>query len=73
MEIPISKLLNPSYDLETKKNKTQFMLKLSYDTIFYSIATICSYLTFKDEHWFPKAVGGCGSCSQIYQEYPNWP
>jgi len=63
MEDPISKILNPFFDLETKKNKTQFMLKLSYDTIFYSIATICFYLTFKEEHWSPTTVGGCGSFS----------
>jgi hypothetical protein len=49
------------------------MLKLSYDTLFYTIATTAVYLTFREEHWFPTAVGGCGACSQIYREYPNWP
>ena len=28
---------------------------------------------FRNEYWFPSIVGGCGSCSEIYKEYPDWP
>lgn len=73
MNKPIANLLNPSYEGEVKRAKLQFMLKLTYDTIFYSLATVISYLTFRQEPWFPLAVGGCGSCEKIYQDYPNWP
>lgn len=73
MDKPIEKVINPAYDPETREVKKQFMLKLSYDTIFYTIATFCSYFTFRQEYWFPSSVGGCGACSQIYKEYPDWP
>lgn len=73
MSKPLSSILNPSYSGELRNSKLQFMLKLSYDTIFYSIATLASYLTFRNENWFPSAVGGCGTCGQIYKDYPNWP
>jgi hypothetical protein len=43
----IERLINPNYDWETKSKKTQFMLKLSYDTIFYTIATLAAFLTFR--------------------------
>lgn len=66
MAKPIERILNPNYDGETRDKKTQYMLKLSYDTIFYTIATAASYLTFRKEYWFPTAVGGCGSCAKIY-------
>lgn len=46
MKTPILKILNPSYEGEEKERKLQFMLKLSYDTVFYSLATICSYISF---------------------------
>ena len=64
---PIEKILDPNYDPETKEKKKKFMLKLSYDTIFYTVATVGSYLTFYSEYWFPLSVGGCGACSQIYR------
>lgn len=47
MNKPIANLLNPSYEGEVKRAKLQFMLKLTYDTIFYSLATVISYLTFR--------------------------
>lgn len=47
MAKPIERILNPNYDSETRDKKTQYMLKLSYDTIFYTIATLASYLTFR--------------------------
>lgn len=67
MAKPIEQILNPNYDIDTKEKKLQFMLKLGYDTMFYLIATAASYLTFRNEYWFPTAVGGCGACSQIYK------
>jgi hypothetical protein len=47
MAKPIERILNPAYDAETKDKKIQFMLKLSYDTIFYTVATLTSYFTFR--------------------------
>lgn len=73
MAKPIERFINPIYDWDTKSKKIQFMLKLSYDTIFYTVATAAAYFTFRKEHWFPTAVGGCGACSQIYKKYPDWP
>lgn len=32
-----------------------------------------AYAMFRGDYWFPSMVGGCGSCSQIYKDYPNWP
>ena len=49
------------------------LLKLSYDTIFYTISTVICYSIFSSEYWFPTAAGGSGACSRIYEEYPNWP
>lgn len=49
------------------------MLKLSYDSLFYTLSTLISYFTFANEGWFPLAVGGEGSCNNIYKDYPNWP
>lgn len=73
MRGPIKKIIDPSYNTETMEKKVKFMLKLSYDTIFYSATTVTSYLTFRNEYWFPSSVGGCGACSNLYREYPNWP
>lgn len=67
MKGPISHLISPSYEGVAKDNKIQWMLKMTYDTLFYLTATLCSYFAFKDEHWFPTAAGGCGACSQIYR------
>lgn len=67
MEKPIESIIHPKYDSEIKANKVKFMLKMSYDSIFYTVATLCAYLTFKDEYWFPGSVGGCGACGQIYK------
>ena len=62
MDRPIQSFINPKYDPEVRDMKTKFMLKLSYDTIFYTVATVCAYLTFRNEYWFPGSVGGCGAC-----------
>ena len=67
MEKQIEKFINPKYDPEVREKKAKFMLKLSYDTIFYTVATTWSFLVFKNEYWFPSSVGGCGACSQIYK------
>lgn len=48
MAKPIEQILNPNYDIETKEKKMKFMLKLGYDTLFYSLATVVSYLTFRN-------------------------
>lgn len=47
--------------------------KLSFDVLFYSIASITAYLLFNKESWFPKMLGGEGNCNQIYERYPHWP
>lgn len=47
MAKPVQKILNPNYDAETKAKKTQYLLKLSYDTVFYCIATVTAFLTFR--------------------------
>ena len=49
------------------------LLKLTYDTLFYTTSTVICYGIFREEHWFPMWAGGCGSCRQIYDSYPNWP
>ena len=54
-------------------HKTRSLLKLSFDAVFYSCVTIFAYTLFRKEYWFPSMAGGCGSCSQIYKEYPSWP
>lgn len=48
-------------------------MKLSFDSIFYTFVTALAYILFRNDYWFPSMVGGCGSCSMIYKDYPNWP
>ena len=69
----IQKILNPKYEGEERLRKIEMLLKLSYDTIFYTTSTVICYSIFSSEYWFPTATGGQGACSRIYEEYPNWP
>jgi hypothetical protein len=73
MRKPISSLVKPKYEGEEREKKIDMFLKLTYDTIFYATSTLICYYLFRDEHWFPMSVGGCGSCAQIYDSFPNWP
>ncbi len=65
--------MHKKYEGEERAYKTQVVQKLSFDTIFYTFVTILAYMLFREDYWFPGMVGGCGSCLQIYKEYPNWP
>ena len=69
----MEKLVAPKYTGEERVRKLRSMLKLSNDSIFYSVVTILAYVFFRNEYWFPSMVGGCGSCEKIYKDYPNWP
>lgn len=69
----INSIVHPKYEGEMRERKTKYVLKLSYDCMFYSFTTIVSYLFFREEYWFPAVVGGCGDCSKLYKDYPNWP
>jgi hypothetical protein len=53
--------------------KTKAVAKLFYDTIFYIFTTVSVYLVFRDEDWFPSMIGGSGQCSNLYNNYPDWP
>lgn len=66
-------IVNSKYEGEERIHKHRFILKLSFDTIFYTGCTIMAYVLFRNSYWFPSLVGGCGSCSQIYRDFPNWP
>lgn len=61
------------YEGEEREKKTKYVLKLSYDACFYSFTTIAAYIFFREEYWFPSIIGGCGECSKLYQDYPDWP
>jgi hypothetical protein len=69
----IEVLVHPRYIGEERIQKREMVLKLSYDSVFYSLSTITAFVLFRSEYWFPSIVGGEGSCSQMYKEYPNWP
>ena len=73
MRSRIEKIVNLRYIGEERIKKREMVLKLSYDTCFYTFATVTAYALFRREHWFPTMAGGCGACEQIYKEYPNWP
>ena len=70
---PINSILHSKYEGETRIHKHKLILKLAYDVLFYLFITVLSYLLFVNEYWFPSMVGGCGSCSNLYKDYPNWP
>jgi ceramide synthetase len=63
----IESIIHSKYEGEERAHKTTFVLKLSFDTIFYTSVTVFAYLLFRQEYWFPSMAGGCGSCSQIYK------
>jgi hypothetical protein len=63
MRKPIQAILKPKYEGEEKLRKIEMLLKLSYDTFFYSTSTIICYVIFTGEYWFPMSAGGVGSCS----------
>lgn len=73
MRNKIEALVHHKYEGEERTHKLRFMLKLSFDSIFYTFCTIMAYVLFRNDYWFPSMVGGCGSCSQLYKEFPNWP
>jgi hypothetical protein len=73
MSSRIEAMVHSKYEGEERAHKHRSILKLSFDTIFYSLVTIMAYTMFRNDYWFPSMVGGCGSCSQIYKDYPNWP
>lgn len=73
MRNKIYQLINHKYEGEIRDRKTTYVLKLSYDACFYTFTTVVAYIFFREEYWFPSIVGGCGECSKIYKDYPNWP
>ena len=69
----MEKMVHEKYVGEERVRKLRSMLKLSNDSIFYTIITVFAYVLFRNEYWFPTMVGGCGACSEMYRNYPNWP
>lgn len=73
MRNKIESIVHSKYEGEERIHKHRSMMKLSFDSIFYTFVTILAYVLFRNEYWFPTMVGGCGSCSMLYKDYPNWP
>lgn len=73
MKNTINSILHSKYEEEERVYKLNSILKLSLDTIFYSFTSIMAYVFFRNEEWFPSAIGGAGSCANMYKSYPNWP
>ena len=73
MKQKIYQVINDRYQGEERDRKTKYVLKLSYDACFYTFTTVVAYVFFRQEYWFPSVIGGCGECSKIYQDYPDWP
>lgn len=68
-----NRVLSDKFDGEVRKRKLQSLMKLSYDTVFYSTTSIGALFMFRGEPWFPVWLGGSGSCKNIYSSYPNIP
>ncbi len=47
MRNKINRVINLKYEGEVRDKKTIYVLKLSYDTLFYSFTTIVAYLFFR--------------------------
>jgi len=60
MKNKIYQIINKRYEGEERERKTKYVLKLSYDSCFYSFTTIAAYIFFREEYWFPSIIGGCG-------------
>jgi hypothetical protein len=73
MRNTIDGILHVKYSGPEREYKLKALLKFSIDTVFYSCMTFMAYYLFRDEYWFPWPLGGNGSCSDLYKEYPNWP
>lgn len=67
LEAYIESIVHSKYEGEERVHKTRSLLKLSFDSLFYTFVTVFAYVLFRDEYWFPSMAGGCGSCSQIYK------
>lgn len=48
-------------------------MKQLYEGFFHLVVTIINWWLFHNEIWFPKVIGGEGSCSTIFSTYPQWP
>lgn len=54
----MNKFVKSKYQGQDRDRKIDVFLKLSFDAIFYLIVTIYFFIEFRQEYWFPSAVGG---------------
>ena len=69
----VEAILQPKYEGEMREIKTKAVAKLFYDTLFYIFTTVSAYVVFREEPWFPSMIGGAGQCSNLYDDYHDWP
>lgn len=57
-------------DLEIREVKISKAVSNMYRTIYYVSSVIMGYLTLKDSYIFPSVLGGNGSVSNVFKDYP---
>jgi len=65
--------LEDKYQGEERVQRVDKIVKLTYDSLFYTTSIVFAYCAFSHTYVIPKSLFGEGDCMGIFRDYPSKP